>query len=82
MIFLWFRRAAQVLLSAWMSSKLRLELETDEDDDPVSSPKRRSPQVLVNAPPASMNYTNFKGNKQRGKSVQQIKQNPCALLFE
>uniref|UniRef100_A0A3Q4AH88 Uncharacterized protein n=1 Tax=Mola mola TaxID=94237 RepID=A0A3Q4AH88_MOLML len=50
---------AQVLLSDWLSSKLQLVLETDEDDDPVSSPERRSPQVLANAQPAAMNYTNF-----------------------
>lgn len=71
MIFLWFPLAAQVLLSDWLSSKLQLVLETDEDDDPVFSPERRSPQVLANAQPAAMNYTNFDGNKQRGKQCSQ-----------
>lgn len=64
-IFMWLCLAAQALLSDWLSSKLRLEMEMEEEDDLVHSAERRSPVPLANAHPASMNYTNFDGTKQR-----------------
>ncbi|XP_044031665.1 coiled-coil domain-containing protein 191 isoform X2 [Siniperca chuatsi] len=50
---------AQALLGDWLSSKLRLELEIEEDDDLMSSAERRSPVALASAQPAALNYSNF-----------------------
>ncbi|XP_056440598.1 coiled-coil domain-containing protein 191 [Gadus chalcogrammus] len=44
---------AQALLSDWMSSKLRLELEMDEEDDPAA------PAVPTAVLPAFMDYSSF-----------------------
>ncbi|KAI3354817.1 hypothetical protein L3Q82_004623 [Scortum barcoo] len=51
---------AQALLGDWLSSKLRLELEMEEDeeDDLMCFAERRSP-VLLSAQPAALNYSNF-----------------------
>lgn len=67
MIFMWLPLAAQALLSDWLSSKLRLELEMEEEDDLMCSAERRSPVPLANAQPAALKYTNFDGTKQGGK---------------
>ncbi|XP_045923228.1 coiled-coil domain-containing protein 191 [Micropterus dolomieu] len=50
---------AQALLGDWLSSKLRLELEMEEDDDLMSSAERRSPAALASPQPAALNYSNF-----------------------
>ena len=47
--------AAQALLSDWMSSKLRLELKMDEEDDPAT------PAVPTAVLPAFMDYNSFDG---------------------
>lgn len=65
MIFGWFLPAAQALLSDWLSSKLRLELEVEEEeDDLMGSAERRSPVAPARAQPAALNYSNFDGTKQ------------------
>ncbi|XP_069368209.1 coiled-coil domain-containing protein 191 isoform X2 [Paralichthys olivaceus] len=48
---------AQVLLSDWLSSKLRLELE--EEDDLMCSPERRCPTAQACSQPTAPNYDNF-----------------------
>ncbi|KAM3860699.1 coiled-coil domain-containing protein 191 [Diretmus argenteus] len=51
---------AHALLSDWMSTKLRLELEMGgEDDDLISSTEGSSPVVLATAPPAVLDYSSF-----------------------
>ncbi|XP_036934665.1 coiled-coil domain-containing protein 191 isoform X1 [Acanthopagrus latus] len=50
---------AQALLGDWLSSKLRLELEMDEEDDLLCSAERSSPVALASARPAAVDYTNF-----------------------
>uniref|UniRef100_A0A671W6S0 Coiled-coil domain containing 191 n=1 Tax=Sparus aurata TaxID=8175 RepID=A0A671W6S0_SPAAU len=50
---------AQALLGDWLSSKLRLELEMDEEDDLLCSAETRSPVALASARPAAVDYTNF-----------------------
>uniref|UniRef100_UPI003AAB573F coiled-coil domain-containing protein 191 n=1 Tax=Centroberyx gerrardi TaxID=166262 RepID=UPI003AAB573F len=50
---------AQALLSDWMGSKLRLELEMGEDDDLISSTERSTPVVLAAARPTALDYSNF-----------------------
>ncbi|XP_028424747.1 coiled-coil domain-containing protein 191 [Perca flavescens] len=50
---------AQALLGDWLSSKLRLELETEEEDDLMCSSERRSSAALASAQPAALNYCNF-----------------------
>lgn len=60
--------AAQALLSEWMSTKIRLELEDDDDEedapcDPVSS-ERSSPALFASASPAHMDYDSFNGMRQ------------------
>ncbi|KAM6908466.1 coiled-coil domain-containing protein 191 [Lycodopsis pacificus] len=50
---------AQALLGDWLSSKLRLELEVDEEDDLMCCDERRSPAALASAQPAALNYSNF-----------------------
>ncbi|CAB1340982.1 unnamed protein product, partial [Coregonus sp. 'balchen'] len=48
---------AQALLSDWMNSKLRLELEMEEDV--IVSPERNSPVAMAPAQPVSLDYSNF-----------------------
>ncbi|KAE8279864.1 Coiled-coil domain-containing protein 191 [Larimichthys crocea] len=50
---------AQALLGDWLGSKLRLELEMDEEDDLMCSAERTSPVALANPQPAALNYSNF-----------------------
>uniref|UniRef100_A0A8C9ZDP4 Coiled-coil domain containing 191 n=1 Tax=Sander lucioperca TaxID=283035 RepID=A0A8C9ZDP4_SANLU len=50
---------AQALLGDWLSSKLRLELEVEEEDDLMCSSERRSSAALASAQPAALNYCNF-----------------------
>uniref|UniRef100_A0A8C3AUF0 Coiled-coil domain containing 191 n=1 Tax=Cyclopterus lumpus TaxID=8103 RepID=A0A8C3AUF0_CYCLU len=50
---------AQALLSDWLSSKLRLELEVEEEDDLMCCNERRSRAALASAQPAALNYSNF-----------------------
>ncbi|XP_041817683.1 coiled-coil domain-containing protein 191 [Chelmon rostratus] len=50
---------AQALIGDWLSCKLRLELDMEEDDDLMCSVERRSPVGLASAQPAAANYTNF-----------------------
>ncbi|KAJ4925634.1 hypothetical protein JOQ06_018359 [Pogonophryne albipinna] len=47
---------AQALLADWLNSKLRVELEVEEDDDLRCSVERRS---LDSSPPAALNHRNF-----------------------
>lgn len=58
-----FLLAAQALLSDWLSSKLRLELEMEEEDDLICSAERRNPAALAGAQPAALTYDNFDGKK-------------------
>ncbi|XP_056290370.1 coiled-coil domain-containing protein 191 isoform X2 [Pseudoliparis swirei] len=50
---------AQALLSDWLSSKLRLELEVEEEDDLMCCDEKRSPAALARPQPAALNYNNF-----------------------
>ncbi|XP_029004058.1 coiled-coil domain-containing protein 191 isoform X2 [Betta splendens] len=50
---------AQSLLSDWLGSKLRLELEMDEEDDLICSTERRSPAALADPQPTTLTYDNF-----------------------
>ncbi|XP_074477330.1 coiled-coil domain-containing protein 191 [Sebastes fasciatus] len=50
---------AQALLGDWLNSKLRLELEVEEEDDLMCSGDRRSTTALASAQPAALNYSNF-----------------------
>ncbi|XP_070709128.1 coiled-coil domain-containing protein 191 [Pempheris klunzingeri] len=51
---------AQALLGDWLTSKLRLELEMEEEeDDLMCSTERRSPVALASAQPVTLNYSNF-----------------------
>ncbi|XP_040023282.2 coiled-coil domain-containing protein 191 isoform X1 [Gasterosteus aculeatus] len=50
---------AQALLGDWLSSKLRLELEVEEEDDLMCCDERRSPTGPAAAQPAALNYSNF-----------------------
>ncbi|KAM4605923.1 coiled-coil domain-containing protein 191 [Polymixia lowei] len=50
---------AQALLSDWMNSKLRLELEVDEEDVLIGSTERSSPVALATAQPTALDYSNF-----------------------
>lgn len=65
--------AAQALLSEWMSSKLRLELDEEEEGEEEDglchpcSPERSSPVLFANAQPGELDYANFNGTKQEGK---------------
>lgn len=59
--------AAQALLSEWMSTKIRLELEdVDEEDAPCDprSSERSSPALFASASPAHMDYDSFNGMRQ------------------
>lgn len=56
MIFGLLHLAAQALLSDWLGSKLRLELEMEEEDDLMCSAERRSPAALATAQPAALNF--------------------------
>ncbi|XP_055086263.1 coiled-coil domain-containing protein 191 [Periophthalmus magnuspinnatus] len=50
---------AQALLGDWLHSKLRLELEMDEEDDPIFSAEKHGPIALDICTPTALNYTNF-----------------------
>uniref|UniRef100_A0A3B4WIW0 Coiled-coil domain containing 191 n=1 Tax=Seriola lalandi dorsalis TaxID=1841481 RepID=A0A3B4WIW0_SERLL len=50
---------AQALLGDWLSSKLRLELEMEEEDDLMCSAERRSPTAPASSQPTTLNYNNF-----------------------
>uniref|UniRef100_A0A3B4URV1 Coiled-coil domain containing 191 n=1 Tax=Seriola dumerili TaxID=41447 RepID=A0A3B4URV1_SERDU len=50
---------AQALLGDWLSSKLRLELEMEEEDDLMCSAERRSPAAPASSQPTTLNYNNF-----------------------
>ncbi|KAL6097820.1 ccdc191 [Pungitius sinensis] len=50
---------AQALLGDWLSSKLRLELEVEEEDDLMCGDERRSPAAPATAQPAALNYSKF-----------------------
>ncbi|KAM3593051.1 uncharacterized protein V6R79_005140 [Siganus canaliculatus] len=50
---------AQSLLSDWLSSKLRLELEMEDDDNEMCSAQRRSPLASADVQPTAANHTNF-----------------------
>ncbi|XP_034562120.1 LOW QUALITY PROTEIN: coiled-coil domain-containing protein 191 [Notolabrus celidotus] len=50
---------AQALLGDWLGSKLRLELELEEEDDLACPAGRRSPDALAGAQPAVLKYNNF-----------------------
>lgn len=57
--------AAQALLGDWLSSKLWLEMEMEDEDDLMYYPKRRSLTALPSSQPTSLNYDNFDGNQSR-----------------
>ncbi|XP_034717575.1 coiled-coil domain-containing protein 191 [Etheostoma cragini] len=50
---------AQALLGDWLNSKLRLELEVEEEDDLVCSSERRSSAAHAMSQPAALNFCNF-----------------------
>lgn len=54
---------AQALLSDWLSSKLRLELEMEQEDDLICTAERKSPAALAGSQPAILTYDNFDGKK-------------------
>lgn len=59
--------AAQALLSEWMSTKIRLELDEDDKEDAPCDPgssERSSPVVFAVASPAHVDYDSFNGMKQ------------------
>uniref|UniRef100_A0A3Q3KXT0 Coiled-coil domain containing 191 n=1 Tax=Mastacembelus armatus TaxID=205130 RepID=A0A3Q3KXT0_9TELE len=49
---------AQALLSDWLSSKLRLELEMEEENDLLRSAEK-SPAAVAASQPTTLNYDNF-----------------------
>lgn len=53
--------AAQALLGDWLSNKLRLELE--DEDDLMCSAERTGTAASASAVPAALNYNNFDGIK-------------------
>lgn len=53
--------AAKTLLSDWLGSKLRLELEMEDEDDLLNPAGRRSPVDLACAQPAVLECNNFDG---------------------
>lgn len=55
--------AAQALLSDWLNSKLRLELEMEDEDMLMCSPETTSPAVQRTVQPAALTYNNFDGTK-------------------
>lgn len=61
MLFRLLLFAAQALLSDWLSSKLRLEMEDEEDL--MCSADEKTPAALAKSPPATLNHENFNGNK-------------------
>lgn len=65
MVFGLMLLAAQALLGDWLSSKLRLELEMDEEDDLMCSTEGRGPAALASPQPTTLNYDNFDGKKSR-----------------
>ncbi|GAA6214973.1 coiled-coil domain-containing protein 191 isoform X1 [Lates japonicus] len=52
-------REAQALLGDWLNSKLRLELEMEEEDDLMCSTEGRGPAALASPQPTTLNYNNF-----------------------
>lgn len=58
--------AAQALLSEWMSTKIRLELAEDDEEDAPCDPgssERSSPALFASASPAHVDYDSFNGMK-------------------
>lgn len=55
--------AAQTLLGDWLHSKLRLELEMDEEDDLICPAERSSPVALDFSTPTAPIYNNFDGTQ-------------------
>lgn len=55
--------AAQALLGDWLSNKLRLELELEDEDDLMCSAERTGTAESASAVPAALNYNNFDGIK-------------------
>ncbi|XP_008301868.1 coiled-coil domain-containing protein 191 [Stegastes partitus] len=50
---------AQALLGDWLNSKLRLELEMEDEDDLMCSVEKTSPAALASAQPSALSYNNF-----------------------
>ncbi|XP_035813965.2 coiled-coil domain-containing protein 191 isoform X2 [Amphiprion ocellaris] len=50
---------AKALLGDWLSSKLRLELEMEDEDDLMCSAEKTNPSAVTNAQPPALNYNNF-----------------------
>ncbi|XP_068199882.1 coiled-coil domain-containing protein 191 [Antennarius striatus] len=50
---------AQALLSDWFSSKLRVEMEMEKEDDLMCSAERRTPAMLTTVQPDWLDYSNF-----------------------
>lgn len=63
MTFGMFLHAAQALLGDWLSSRLRLELEMEEEDDLMCSAESGGPAALACAQPSALNCENFNGKK-------------------
>ncbi|XP_022050771.2 coiled-coil domain-containing protein 191 [Acanthochromis polyacanthus] len=50
---------AQALLGDWLSTKLRLELEMEDEDDLMYSAEKMNSSAVTNAQPPALNYNNF-----------------------
>ncbi|KAM4534077.1 coiled-coil domain-containing protein 191 [Odontesthes bonariensis] len=50
---------AQALLGDWLSTKLRLELEMDDEDEPKCSTETTRPAARASAQPNALSYNNF-----------------------
>lgn len=55
--------AAQALLGDWLSNKLRLEFELEDEDDLMCSAERTGTAASASVVPAALNYNNFDGIK-------------------
>lgn len=63
LIFGLFCLPARALLSDWMNTKLRQELEMEEDDDLMNTTERTSPVALATAQPNALDFSNFDGTE-------------------
>lgn len=55
--------AARDLLGDWLSNKLRLELELEDEDDLMCSTERTGTAAQASALPTALNHNTFDGIK-------------------
>lgn len=63
MFFFCLFLAAQALLGDWLNSRLRVDLELDDEDDPMFSDERAQPSPPGSRQPTAPTYSNFDGTK-------------------